>query len=68
MPSLTIDALDLSKNEALYVTYHDKTREWWAVVTHAKRDKVRATGTGQTPIEALANLLLVLGISLDGVN
>lgn len=60
MTTLTVDTLDLRKNELLLVAYSRKTGSWWASIG-PERGNQRAIAEGTTPIEAFAEMLVDLG-------
>lgn len=59
--TIALDQIDLGPNETLIVCRHRKTGKWWAVIG-PERGQQRAIGEGDTPIAALGELLLDLGI------
>ena len=60
MTNLTVDHLDIRREESLTITFHKKTGKWWAVVG-PERGTQRAVAQGDTPIAALGDILIQLG-------
>ena len=54
--------LDLGRDETITVTFHRKTRKWWAVIGNIDQGKLRATAEADSPIAALAEALADLGV------
>lgn len=60
MPALTTDTISIARDELLMLFWHADSREWWATVSPDDDDNIRALGTGDTPVAALAALLIDL--------
>ena len=66
MTSMSIDALDLRKNEMLMVAYSKTAKKWFACIG-PDRGAQRAVGEGDTPIAAFAEMLINLGHRPDAM-
>lgn len=63
---LLVEKLTLGRNETLMVTHHHKSGKWIASVGSLNSDEQRELVWAASPVNALAELLLLIGGNVEG--